>query len=57
MDLLGKIMLGLLVSMFRTAMQSTNPDVEIELSNEGPISRFLEAIFPLVTGEPVIAST
>jgi hypothetical protein len=44
----------LLVSMFRTAMRPTNPDVDIKLSNYGPISRFLEVIFPLVTGESVV---
>jgi hypothetical protein len=44
----------LIVRMFRTALRPTNPDVEIKLSNNGPISRFLEAIFPLVTGESVV---
>jgi hypothetical protein len=40
-----------LVKFFRTAMRSTNDNQTIELSNKGPVSRFLEAVIPLVSGE------
>jgi hypothetical protein len=40
----------ILLQYFRTAMRSTN-DQTIKLSNDGPISRFLEAVIPFISGE------
>ena len=36
---------------FREAMRSTNPTLTFALSNNGPLSRFVAAVIPLVTGE------
>ncbi len=40
-----------LATRFREAMQTTNPDVILELSDTGPVARFVTAAIPLITGE------
>ena len=42
---------GRLVLEFLTAVRSTNPNLELKVSNDGPIARFVAAITPLITGE------
>ena len=40
--------LGLL---FRAVMRRANPELELGLSNDGPIGRFVAAVIPFITGE------
>ena len=40
-----------LADAFRVAMRSTNPDLELGLSNDGPLVRFLAFVIPQITGE------
>ena len=40
---------------FETTILSTNPSLSVGYGDEGPLSRFLAAIIPLVTGEPAPA--
>jgi hypothetical protein len=40
-----------LADAFRGAMHSTNPGLELRLSNNGPVVRFLKALVPEITGE------
>ena len=42
---------GRLAAEFREAMASTNPGLELGLSNTGPVARFIAAMTPIVTGE------
>jgi len=41
----------ILASFFVEAMKETNPDIEIRLGDDGPVSRFLAAVIPSITGE------
>ncbi len=36
---------------FGTAMRPTNPGVRLEIGNTGPVSRFVAAAVPLISGE------
>ena len=46
-----------LADAFRKAMHSTNPGLELRLSNNGPVVRFLKALVPEITGEkPTLGS-
>jgi len=40
-----------LETAFVAAMRSTNPKLDIGLSNEGPVTRFVVAVVPHLTGE------
>jgi hypothetical protein len=40
-----------LTEYFRDAMQVANPGIKLELSNHGPVSNFLAAVIPLISGE------
>ena len=40
-----------LADAFREAMRSTNPALEVGLSNDGPLVRFLAFVIPQITGE------
>ncbi len=36
---------------FRIAMRSSNPNLDLRLSNAGPVAKFLVGIIPLITGD------
>lgn len=38
-------------SQFEHAMRSTNPGLDVRPSNDGPLTRFIAAVIPLITGE------
>jgi hypothetical protein len=50
-------MTGPLSDAFITAMRTSNPDVDIGYSNEGPVSRFLAAVILRITGQAIKLST
>lgn len=47
----------ILVRTFRKAMRSTNPGIELRISNDGPVARFCAAVIPMITGEEPTAIT
>ena len=40
-----------LASAFIIAMSSTNPEIDLGISNAGPLPRFVTAMIPLITGD------
>jgi len=40
-----------LAECFRAAMRSTNPALEIKISNDGPVVRFIASVVPAITGD------
>ena len=46
-----------LARLFRKAMEGANPGIDLGVSNGGPVSRFVSAVMPAITGESVRPET